>query len=145
LALQYFAPKALRSFYRRNEAMNPAGLITLLFVIVVGGFQTQQKDPCDGETTFEMKQCAAKKYKQADDELNKVYRQLMSKLDNEGHKTSLKTAQQAWLKYRDNNCDFVSFLYQGGSIYSVIVVECRTTLTNTRTKELKEQIAELDR
>lgn len=124
--------------------MNLAGLIVLLCVVVAGGFPTQKKDPCDGETTFEMKQCAAKKYKQADDELNKVYRDLMSKLDDEGHKTSLKTAQVAWLKYRDSHCDFESYLNRGGSIYSVVVTDCRASLTNSRTKELKEQIHRLD-
>ena len=103
-----------------------------------------QKDPCNGDTTFEMKQCSAKKFKQADDELNKVYRQLMSKLDDEGHKTSLKTAQLAWLNYRDTNCDFESYLNRGGSIYSVVVTECKTSMTTSRTRQLKEQIKQLD-
>jgi len=103
-----------------------------------------QRDPCkDGDTTFEMKQCSAKKYKQADDELNKVYQQLMSKLDDEGHKTALKNAQVAWLKYRDSNCDFESYLNRGGSIYSVIVTECKTSMTASRTREMKEQIKRL--
>ena len=84
------------------------GLVILLFV--TSGPQAQKSDPCAGETTFQMKECAAKKYKQADDELNKTYRQLMSKLDDAGHQESLKTAQQAWLKYRDSNCDFVGYL-----------------------------------
>jgi len=45
-----------------------------LFVIVAGGHQTQKRDPCkEGETTVDMKMCSARKYKQADDELNKVY------------------------------------------------------------------------
>jgi uncharacterized protein YecT (DUF1311 family) len=120
------------------------GLTMLLLAVVAGGHQTQKRDPCMGETTLEMKMCSATKYKQADDELNKVYRQLMSKLDDDGHKASLKTAQQAWLKYRDNNCDFVSYLYRGGSIYSVIVSDCMTSMTISRTKEMKEQIKELE-
>jgi uncharacterized protein YecT (DUF1311 family) len=68
----------------------------------------------------------------------------MSKLDDDGYKASLKTAQQSWLKYRDNNCDFVSYLYRGGSIYSVIVSDCMTSMTISRTKEMKEQIKELE-
>ena len=125
--------------------MKLVGLTMLLFVIVASGHQTQKRDPCmDGETTAEMKMCASRKYKQADDELNKVYRELMSKLDNEGHKASLKTTQQAWLKYRDSNCDFESYLNRGGSIYSVVVSDCMTSMTNSRTKELKEQIENLD-
>lgn len=120
------------------------GLTMMLFVIVAGGHQTQKRDPCTGETTAEMKMCAAGKYKQADDELNKVYRVLMSKLDDEGHKASLKTAQQAWLKYRDSNCDFESYLNRGGTIYGVVVSDCMTSMTNSRTKELKEHIKTLD-
>ena len=120
-------------------------LTMLLFVIVAGGHQTQKRDPCkEGETTVDMKMCSARKYKQADDELNKVYRKLILKLDDEGHKASLKTAQVAWLKYRDTNCDFESYLNRGGSIYSVIVSDCMTSMTNSRTKELKEQIESLD-
>ena len=102
-----------------------------------------QRDPCNGETTYEMKQCSAGKYKKADDELNKVYQQLMSKLDDEGHKSSLKKAQLAWLKYRDTNCDFESYLNRGGSIYSVVVTECMTSMTISRTKQLKEQIKQM--
>jgi len=117
---------------------------TMLFFLITTGVQAQQRDPCKGETTPEMKLCAAKRYKQADAELNRVYRELMSKLDDEGHKTSLKTAQQAWLKYRDGHCEFVSYLNRGGTIYFVVLTECMTSLTSSRTKELKEQITNLD-
>ena len=118
-------------------------LLLALFLTAPVIAQTR-KDPCKGETTYEMKECSAKKYKQADDELNKLYHLLMSKLTDDGHKTSLKTAQQAWLKYRDTNCDFESYLNRGGSIYSVIVTECMTSMTTSRTKEMKEQIKELE-
>ena len=118
---------------------------TLLFVLIPTGVQAQQQDPCKGESTPEMKMCAAKRYKQADDELNKVYRELMSKLEDEGHRATLKTAQQAWLKYRDGHCEFVSYLNRGGTIYSVVLTECMTSLTNSRAKELKEEIKVLAR
>lgn len=117
----------------------------LLTAIAASGYQSQTTDPCkDGQTTFEMKQCAAKKYKQADEELNRVYRQLMAKLEDEGHKTSLKTAQQAWLKYRDTNCDFESYLNRGGTIYPLVVSDCMTVMTASRTNELKEEIKRLE-
>lgn len=119
-------------------------LAALLLVFVSHGPQNQQKDPCQGETTAEMKMCAAKRYKQADDELNVTYRRLMAKLEDAGHRTSLKAAQQNWLKYRDSNCDFESYLNRGGSIYSVIVGECMISMTESRTKELKQEIDNLD-
>src|ERR1051325_10300422 len=78
----------------------------LLLSVTAPVIPQAQRDPCKGDTTYEMKQCSGTKYKQADAELNKVYQQLLSKLDDEGHKASLKAAQLAWLKYRDTNCDF---------------------------------------
>jgi len=117
--------------------------VLLLSVTAPVSLQTQ-RDPCQGDTTYEAKQCSAKKYQQADHELNKAYQQLMSKLDDEGHKNSLKIAQLAWLKYRDNNCDFEGYLNRGGTIYSVVVTECLTVMTTSRTKQIKEQIKQLD-
>jgi uncharacterized protein YecT (DUF1311 family) len=117
-------------------------LIMLLFVAATSTAQTQ-KDPCKGETTFEMKQCAGNRYLRADEELNKVYRQLMSKLDDEGWKTSLKTAQQAWLKYRDTHCEFEGYLNIGGTIHPIVVADCMTSVTTARTKELKQEIDRL--
>lgn len=116
----------------------------LLLLVIAPTTLKAQTDPCKGDTTFEMKQCSAKNFKQADDELNKVYKQLMSKLDDDGHKASLKTAQLSWLNYRDTNCDFESYLNRGGSIYSVIVTECKTSMTTSRTRQLKEQVKQLD-
>jgi uncharacterized protein YecT (DUF1311 family) len=74
-------------------------VIPAVLLLLMPGFTHPQKpgDPCAGETTVEMKQCAAKHFREADDELNRVYRQLTAKLDDEGHKAALKTAQQAWL------------------------------------------------
>lgn len=116
----------------------------LIWAVVSFGPPEQTSDPCKGETTAEMKQCTAKTFKKADDELNKVYRELMSKLADEGHKASLKTAQQSWLKYRDSNCDFEAYLNRGGTIYSVVVSDCMTKMTASRTKEMKGEIQELE-
>ena len=99
------------------------------------------QDPCaNAHTTVEMRDCAGKEYKQADDELNRVYRQLMSKMDDEGRKTALKTAQQAWIKYRDANCDFASYLNRGGTIEPVVRYNCMTAMTVSRMKELREYL-----
>jgi uncharacterized protein YecT (DUF1311 family) len=99
------------------------------------------KDPCaNAQTTAEMRDCAGREYKQADDELNRVYRQLMAKLDDEGRKTALKTAQQAWIKYRDANCDFASYLNRGGTKEPVVRYNCMTGMTVARTKELREYL-----
>jgi uncharacterized protein YecT (DUF1311 family) len=124
--------------------MKLLGVAFLICAAAPVGPKAQTRDPCKGETTADMKQCAARNFKKADDELNKVYRELMSKLADEGHKASLKTAQQTWLRYRDSNCDFEAYLNRGGTIYSVVVSDCMSTMTVSRTKEMKEEIQELE-
>jgi uncharacterized protein YecT (DUF1311 family) len=97
--------------------------------------------PCDNaETTVEMRDCAGKEYKKADAELNSAYKRLMSKLTDSGHQSSLKTAQQAWIKYRDANCEFEAYLNRGGTIYPVVYTGCLSAMTMNRTKELRELI-----
>ena len=103
----------------------------------------KSQDPCaDAQTTAEMRDCTGKEYKQADAELNRVYKQLMSKLEDEGHKTALKNAQQTWIRYRDTNCEYESYLNRGGTIYSVIYTGCLTRMTKERTTELREVLKE---
>jgi uncharacterized protein YecT (DUF1311 family) len=101
----------------------------------------QTPDPCDNaETTVEMRDCAGKEYKAADAELNTVYKQLMASLSDHPYEAALKTAQQAWLKYRDANCEFEAFDNRGGTIYPVVYNSCLAVMTRARTKELREQL-----
>ena len=57
------------------------------------------------QTQAEMNQTAAQGYYKADAELNKVYKVLMSKLDENG-KALLIKAENDWIKYRDSHCKF---------------------------------------
>jgi uncharacterized protein YecT (DUF1311 family) len=101
----------------------------------------QSPDPCaDPQSTVEMRDCAGKEYKQADAELNAVYKELMATLSDKEHQASLRSAQQAWLKYRDANCEFDAFENRGGTIYPVVYTSCLTAMTRARTKELREQM-----
>lgn len=118
-------------------------------VVGVGSAQQPKKDPCHDEEAFtrmsqqEMNDCARKGFEQADAELNKVYKELMKQLPPE-HQAKLKTAQLAWLKYRDATCECVAFPNEGGSIYPLIYNGCRGSVTQNRTKELKEMLEEIN-
>jgi uncharacterized protein YecT (DUF1311 family) len=106
-----------------------------------GTAQHAKQDPCaNATTTVEIDECVGKEYKKVDAELNRVYKQLMAKLEDEGAKTALKTAQQAWLKYRDLNCEFESYENKGGTIYPIVYTGCLSAMTTTRTKELREML-----
>jgi uncharacterized protein YecT (DUF1311 family) len=100
-----------------------------------------KKDPCDNpQTQIEMDECQGREYKKADAALNAAYKQLMTKLDDEGERTVFKTAQQAWIKFRDAECEAESFQNKGGTIYPMVYSGCLTTLTQERTKQIKELI-----
>ena len=118
----------------------------LLLLVVIGGHtfgQGKKKpDPCaNAQTQAEMNICAGKEYQAADAMLNQVYKQLVSMLDDE-EKAQLRDVENAWLKYRDSNCDFVADQYKGGSIRPTIHGLCLADMTRNRTTELKNQIKE---
>jgi uncharacterized protein YecT (DUF1311 family) len=99
------------------------------------------QDPCaNAQTTAEMRDCAGQEYQKADAALNKGYRELMAKLDDDGQKSVLKAAQQAWIKYRDANCEFAAYQNRGGTIYPVVYTGCLTSMTTARTKELLQTL-----
>ena len=83
-----------------------------------------------------MNRCAMYKYQRADEELNKIYPQTMGKLPPE-HQQKLKTAQLAWIQFRDAHCDCEAFTYEGGSIQPLIKYSCLETETRSRIKQLK--------
>jgi uncharacterized protein YecT (DUF1311 family) len=118
-------------------------IVTSAFCLLLAwqaGTATAQtrKDPCaNPQTQFEMNECQGREYKKADAALNAVYKQLMAKIDNEGERAALKGAQLAWIKYRDANCEFESYINKGGTMYSMVYDGCLTVLTQERTKQLR--------
>ena len=117
--------------------------IVLLLLVIPGSYaigQKQKPKPCeDAQTQADMNICWGNEYKKADAALNKTYQELAAMLDDE-EKVQLKTAETAWLKYRDANCEFVADQYKGGSIRPMIAAICLADVTNNRTTELKNQI-----
>lgn len=120
--------------------MKVAVLVLIVFTCLVAFGQGSKKAPCsDANTQAEMNICAGKEYKTADDALNRVYQQLVAKLEP-AEKAQLKDVETAWIKYRDSNCEFVADQYKGGSIRPMIFGLCMADVTRNRTAELKAQI-----
>src|ERR1041385_9310825 len=118
-------------------------IASALMSISVSGQKPKPK-PCeDAQTQADMNICWGNEYKKADAALNKTYQQLAAMLDDE-EKAQLKTAETAWLKYRDTNCEFVADQYKGGSIRPMIAAICLADVTANRTKELTAQMKERD-
>lgn len=95
------------------------------------------------QTQSEMNETANVKYKKADAELNKVYKQLMTILD-QNEKLLLIQAEKDWVKYRDSHCKFDVSQYEGGSIQPLIYSTCLEEITRKRIAEIKASIKERD-
>jgi uncharacterized protein YecT (DUF1311 family) len=74
-------------------------------------------------------------------EIDKVYKQLTSKLDAEQQK-SLQQAQRAWIKWRDAEADLIVRLGGtiGGSAFRVDYSNAQTKLIQQRTQVLREYL-----
>ena len=113
-------------------------VLTLLAAVAVP--QKKKAEPCaEAQTQADMNICWGNQYKAADAQLNQVYQQLAALLDDD-EKLQFKNAENAWLKYRDANCDFVDDQYKGGSMRPMIHAMCLADVTTNRTTELKHQI-----
>ncbi|SCX53562.1 Uncharacterized conserved protein YecT, DUF1311 family [Pseudomonas sp. NFACC32-1] len=98
-----------------------------------------QADDCtNAMTQGEMNQCAAQEKKAADDELNRLYKQITARLkDNPEAKQLLVKAQRAWIGFRDAECNFSASGVEGGSVYPLTYGNCVTALTKARVETFK--------
>ena len=87
-----------------------------------------------------MTNCTNKATEDWDAELNRIYKELISKLTPKG-KQSLQLAQRQWIKFRDKEHQFISDMYSRrkfqGTMYIPIRAKNILTVTKTRALELK--------
>ncbi|MBL0372466.1 lysozyme inhibitor LprI family protein [Rhizobium sp. KVB221] len=132
--------------------------IAFAFLVIASGASAAlaQEDPpvdcANAQTQADMNQCSYQDFETADKELNAVYKQALAsqaEVDKEaaemgpdyvGAVKALKKAQRAWIDYRDGHCDGVGYEAVGGSMQPMLINGCMATLTQTRTKELKELV-----
>ena len=91
------------------------------------------------QSQMELNAQAAGDLRKSDAQLNAVYNKLRAKISDAGKK-NLQTAQQTWLRFRDQECEFETMGTVGGSIHSMIVAICLTRLTDQRIKDLEAQL-----
>ncbi|WP_296324397.1 lysozyme inhibitor LprI family protein [Reyranella sp.] len=109
------------------------GLIALLLVVVAM--------PAAGvaQSQMELNQQAGAALKEADRQFNAVYTKLRARLGPES-RARLQTAEEAWLRFRDKECEFIGGPTTGGSINGMIIAYCQERLTLVRVKDLETQL-----
>ena len=105
----------------------------------------RQRVPCgDLGTQAEMNLCADREFRARDAALNRIYKQILAKLDP-AEQDECREVGRAWLTYRDANCRFQAAVYEGGTIQPLVRAMCLTRLTESRIEDLKVQLDELSR
>jgi uncharacterized protein YecT (DUF1311 family) len=116
---------------------------------------TPPPDPCPSSTTqAEITQCMDQLAAKAQADLTVLYRKLqglmrtkIAKEENplksfqETALAKLKTAQLAWNRYRDVECDAREQQFEGGSIAPSVRSGCVKELSESRTEELRKTYA----
>lgn len=115
-----------------------AFVIAVLSVSVTFGQQEQSVEPCsEATTTIEMLECLTQEYEKADAELNRVYRELVSRL-SKSRQTKLRDAQRAWIVFRDKSAEFEASAEEGGSMANLVRLLEMSERTKRRVYELRE-------
>lgn len=100
----------------------------------------QKIDCSKANSTTELKYCSLKNYQAADKKLNQVYQKIIGLVSGEQQQI-LITAQQAWIKFRDRNCNFESYRSRNGTGYEIFRNGCLERLTQQRTTDLEKYLS----
>lgn len=110
-----------------------------LGLFISSGFVAAGEACNNANTQLALTECTGQAYQAADDELNKAYQVLVSKLESSSISLEkLREAQRAWIGFRDAECAFESSAVEGGSAQPMVRNGCLEALTKARTQRLKE-------
>ena len=97
----------------------------------------ERGDACaSASSQTEINACSSDRYRQADEEMNQVYRRVKARL-RAGPAAKLVQTQRAWIRFRDLQCNLESSSAGGGSAYAALRNGCLARLTSARTDDLK--------
>jgi uncharacterized protein YecT (DUF1311 family) len=88
-----------------------------------------------GGVTSAMLNCTADEHRRLDELLNESYSKVMAVADSD-QKEALRSAQRAWITYRDTSCSVME-AFAVGSMGPVLSSSCLLSVTNERLKYLR--------
>ncbi len=92
-------------------------------------------------TQHDMNVCAAQELARADRVLNERYQELAGSMPPVQLEL-LRTAQRAWIRFRDAECAYQASAFEGGSMQPMVRSSCLARLTEKRAAELGEMLTE---
>jgi uncharacterized protein YecT (DUF1311 family) len=129
-------------FYKLSRALLLCGFVMPVSLLAISASSqaiAPKIDCAKANSTVEMKYCSQLSYQAADKQLNLVYRKVLGTTQGEPRQL-LITGQQAWIKFRDNSCDFEVYQSRGGTGYEIFRNGCLEKLTKQRTQNLQDYL-----
>lgn len=110
--------------------------LVLLMVLISCGAIAQEDIDCAKElTTIDVNQCMQKKLSIAEKTMGIYLAKSMEQYSQDEASTkSIKKAQEAWLRYREEYCGVIYDIWRDGTIRNTMALECKLGLTHQRTK-----------
>ncbi|MCY0094058.1 lysozyme inhibitor LprI family protein [Hoeflea ulvae] len=114
------------------------------------GLADELPDCIDPQTQMEMTYCAGVDYEKADAELNRLWPEIVAAARSNDEYVAdlardrgvpttleaLRTAQHAWLKFRDAQCEYEAYDVFGGTAQPMVGSLCLARLTRERIEVL---------
>ena len=93
----------------------------------------------EGMSTHGQRECLAAATAAWDRELNKVWKALMSEIDDDPAKEALRAAQRKWIAFRDAEIAALERTYGAmqGTMFLVMLADSVSTLTRDRVRQLE--------
>ncbi len=116
---------------------------TLLVLGFFGVPSLLHADSCmdKAQTQLDLNYCASSDFKKADNELNALYKRILSEYsDDTKFIEKLKAAQRAWLKFRDAEMEALFPHSEEGNYYGSVYPMCNSTWLMVLTKERIAQL-----
>lgn len=89
-------------------------------------------------TQMEMNDCAAADLRAADTRLNTTYNEVTARLRGlDQSRRLLVASENAWIQFRDAECEFATNQSNGGSAHPMVLAECKAAVTKDRIKQLR--------
>ena len=123
--------------------MKAAAWVCLLLPLAARAQKPEESCFEKANTQLESNECAAKEYREADAELNRVYKAILEKYKKDPRFIDkLRAAQRAWLAYRDAEIEakypHANEPHYYGSIFPMCDSLYKAQLTQERVEKLRE-------
>ena len=104
---------------------------------------SQSPDPCKTQSnTIEINACAKQEFDAQDRSLNIAYQKVLGQIRTESTQSTtqkLVAAQRLWVQFRDADCMARESLFEGGTVHTVVYLQCLRDHTVQRIKDLDTQ------